>query len=180
MNMPPTTRHQMIIFCATILASGVLSSCGDLRMNTPAGEERTTVTAQNKSAHTDFVLPVEGIVEYREMPRDSAIMLTGQVVCVFTPVNGSNGHLVDLDMLVELELKPPGGCELGWKIGGISSDRLNFKSRSECLIQKSFLIDETDETRKLNLLFNVDRTQLVIKRMWISQSTNDINTPDHQ
>ena len=173
--MPPTTKHEKMIFCATILATATLLSCDDFRMNTPV-EEQSTITTQNKIARTRVVLPVKGIVEYDEMPDDKAIMLTGQVVYMFTPVSGSNGKLVDLDLLVELELKPLSGEELGWKIGGVSIDRLNIKS--ECTIQKTFLIDQADETRTLNLLFSVHQMQLVIKRMWILRSPSDTSTPD--
>lgn len=162
------------IFCITILAATHVLGCADIHTNTLAEGQPTTIAASSKLTRLRCVLPVKTIVEHVDGTADDRLLLlTGQIVYVLTPVSDHNRACVDLELNVELEL----GEELGWKIAGASIDRLNFKSQSEYSIHKAYLIDQTNEARKLNLLFNVNQMQLVVKRIWISQSLKDASTP---
>jgi hypothetical protein len=159
-----------------ILATAHLLGCVDMHMNTPTAGQPTAIAAKNKPEQSRFVLPVWENVELGDGTIDDRVLLLkGQIVYSLTPVSDRNGTFVDLELNVELEL----GEGLGWKIAGASIDRLNLRSQSERSIQKAYLIDQTNETRKLNLLFNVSQAQLVVKRIWISHSSNDGSPPEH-
>ena len=149
--------------CITTLVVAHLLGCDDMHTNTPAAGQFTTIAP--KLTHPHCVLPVREIVELGdETMDDRVLLLTGQIAYELTPVNNHYGTFVDLELNVELEL----GEGLGWKISDVSIDRLNFKSQPEYSMHKTYLIDRTNETRKLNLLYNVNQVQLIIRRIWIS------------
>ena len=174
--MSATAISGKILVCAAILVAATMQGCDDLKINTPASTASATNTLRDKLVTAPNVLHIKEIVKYeRGLPDDGPYKLAGQIAYMVTPVPGSGGGLADVDLLVELELRPSTGEERGWKIGGMSVDRLNVNRPGEPTLHKSYIIDETDKTRKLNLLFGIDQTQLVVKQLWISQSVSDLD-----
>jgi len=160
-----------LIVSAAILAAATLLSCNDFRTNTPAAGQLATITAREKLAQPRCVLAVKEMIEYGDAStNDCFLLLRGQIVYTITPVSDLNRSFVDLELLVELEL----GEELGWKIGGTSFDHMELDRQSRCILQKHYLIDESDTTRMLNLLFDVSQMQVTVKRIWISRSKNNL------